>query len=215
MYIFVTLAIRLMGKRQIGDMQPGELVITLLISEIAAIPLQDPTRPVLTGVAAIFTLVIFEILMSVAAMKSLHIRKLMSGKSTVIIRDGKVDEEAMKRVRMTVLDLIELLRQNDIFELNQVAYAVLEVNGNLSVLKKSQFETVTRKDMKIKPSKDGLALPVVCDGRIIEESLKTIDVDKDTLFKTLSEHKVMLDDVFILMLDGKGKTELVKKERKR
>lgn len=215
MYIFVTLAIRLMGKRQIGDMQPGELVITLLISEIAAIPLQDPTRPVLTGVAAIFTLVIFEILMSVAAMKSLHIRKLMSGKSTVIIRDGKVDEEAMKRVRMTVLDLIELLRQNDIFELNQVAYAVLEVNGNLSVLKKSQFETVTRKDMKIKPSKDGLALPVICDGRIIEESLKTIDVDKDTLFKTLSEHKVMLDDVFILMLDGKGKTELVKKERKR
>lgn len=214
MYIFVTLAIRLMGKRQIGDMQPGELVITLLISEIAAIPLQDPTRPVLTGIVAIFTLVIFEILVSVAAMKSPRVRKLMSGKSTVIIRDGIVDEEAMKRVRMTVLDLIELLRQNEIFEISQVAYAVLEVNGNLSVLKKAAFETVTRYDMKLKPQSTGLALPVICDGRIIAESLKTINVSLDSLNKTLQKHKTTAEDVFILMMDGKENVELIKKEKK-
>ena len=111
LYCFVVLAIRLMGKRQIGDMQPNELVITLLISEIAAIPLQDPARPILDGIIAIFVLVILEILCSVLSMKSLWIKKLMNGKSAVIIKDGQIDQKAMKKVRMTVLDLMELLSQ--------------------------------------------------------------------------------------------------------
>ena len=106
LYVFVTLGIRLMGKRQIGDMQPNELVITLLISEIAAIPLQDTSQPILNGITAIFMLVILEIVMSVLAMKSMCIRKFMSGKSVVIIKDGIVDQKALQSVRMTVLDLV-------------------------------------------------------------------------------------------------------------
>ena len=110
LYIFVTLGIRLMGKRQIGEMQPNELVITLLISEIAAIPLQDTSQPILNGVVAIFMLVILEIIISVITMKSLYVRKIMNGKSAVIIKNGVIDQNMMRQVRMTVLDLVELLR---------------------------------------------------------------------------------------------------------
>lgn len=210
----MTLAIRLMGKRQVGDMQPGELVITLLISEIAAIPLQDPSRPVLTGIAAIFILVIAEIIMSVAAMKSTGIRKLMSGNSTIVIRDGRVDEEAMKRVRMTVLDLIELLRQNNVFELEKVAYAVLEVNGNLSVLLKSRYDTLSKEDLNIKAEQNLLSLPVICDGKIIDESLKAVGVTRRRIYEILKNKGVKTENVFILMLDRKENATLVKKEKK-
>lgn len=115
LYIFVTLGIRLMGKRQIGDMRPNELVVTLLISEIAAIPLQDTSRPILDGVVAIFVLVILEIIISVISMKSMFMRKIMNGKSAVIIKNGVIDQHVMRRVRMTVLDLVELLARAECF----------------------------------------------------------------------------------------------------
>ena len=143
LYIFVTVGIRLMGKRQIGEMQPNELVVTLLISEIAAIPRQDTSQPILNGAVAIFMLVIIEIIISVISMKSLAMRKLMNGKSAVIIKNGVIDQNVMSQVRMTVLDLVELLRGQNVFDISTVAFAVLEVNGNLSVLLKSSEQTVT------------------------------------------------------------------------
>ena len=130
LYIILTLGIRLMGKRQIGDMQPNELVVTLVISEIAAIPLQDTDQPILNGICSIFVLVVLEILLSVLAMKNMAVRRLISGQSVIIIRDGVIDQTAMKKVRMTILDLIELLRGQDVFEIEDVAFAVLEVNGD-------------------------------------------------------------------------------------
>ena len=145
-----------MGKRQIGDMQPNELVITLLISEIAAIRLQDTSQPILNGIMAIFMLVILEIVMSVLAMKNQFIRKIMSGKSVVVIKNGIIDQSAMKNVRMTVLDLIELLRGQNVFDISTVAFAVLEVNGNLSVLLKAEEQPATVGDLKIKT--DGLTI---------------------------------------------------------
>ena len=153
LYVAVTFGIRLMGKRQIGDMQPNELVVTLLISEIAAIPLQDTDQPILAGLAAIFMLVILEIIVSVLAMKSFFVRKLVSGKSVVIIKNGVLDQHAMRSVRMTILDLVELLRGQDVFDISDVAYAVLEVNGDLSVLLKSGAQNVKVRDMNIKTDK--------------------------------------------------------------
>ena len=136
LYVFVTLGIRLMGKRQIGDMQPNELVITLLISEIAAIPLQDTSQPILNGITAIFMLVILEIVMSVLAMKSMCVRKFMSGKSVVIIKDGIVDQKAMQSVRMTVLDLVELLRGQNVFDImTGVAITILVKNPKVKTEK--------------------------------------------------------------------------------
>ena len=120
LYVFITLGIRLMGKRQIGDMQPNELVITLLISEIAALPLQDSTQPLLFGIIAIFVLIILEIAVSVLSMKNIFIRKLLNGKSIVIIKDGVIAQQAMSEVRMTVVDLIELLRGQNVFDISTV-----------------------------------------------------------------------------------------------
>lgn len=128
-------------------MQPNELVITLLISEIAAIPLQDTTQPIINGIVAIFMLVIIEILLSVATMKSKLLRRLLSGRSVVIIKDGKIDKNAMKSVRLTHNDLIELLRQQEVFDAQTVQLAILEVNGSLSVLLKPKHRTATLGDI--------------------------------------------------------------------
>ena len=183
LYIVVTFAIRIMGKRQIGDMQPNELVITLLISEIAAIPLQDANQPLSVGIAAILVLIVLEILVSIFALKSFFIRKLLSGRSIVIIKNGVLDQKAMRDVRMTVLDLVELLRGQEVFDISEVDFAVLEVNGGLSVLPKDPYKNVTLKDLDIKAKKSGLPLPVISDGKIIEQSLKALNYKKSDLLK--------------------------------
>lgn len=200
-----------MGKRQIGDMQPNELVVTLLISEIAAIPLQDTGQPILNGICSIFVLVILEIIISVAAMKNMTIRRLMSGQSVVVIKNGVIDQSAMRKVRMTILDLVELLRGQDVFNIEDVAFAVLEVNGDLSVLLKSQKQTVTAADLKLKPPDATLPLPVISDGRIIEETLRNLEIDRPELMKILKNHKVTAKDVFLLTLDRNKKVSLIKK----
>ena len=212
LYIAVTVAIRLMGKRQIGDMQPSELVITLLISEIAAIPLQDKDQPVLHGIVAVFMLVILEISVSALTLKSFFMRKMLSGKSVVIIKNGTVDRQAMRDVRMTVLDLIELLRGQNVFNIDDVSFAVLEANGNLSVLLKGKKQPVTAEDLKIKNRSDALPLPVISDGEIISESLDALAVNKKTITKILKANNSALKDVFLMTLDRDGKYNIINKE---
>lgn len=214
LYIVVTIGIRLMGKRQIGDMQPNELVVTLLISEIAAIPLQDTTQPVVNGIVAVFMLVIIEIVMSVLTMKFLRLRQLLSGKAIIIISDGKIDQQAMKQVRLTVIDLIELLRSQEIFDISTVAYAVLEVNGNLSVLLKNAEQPVTAKQMSIKTDTDALAMPVITDGRIIGESLMAVNSSETQLKKILMQKNILCKDIFLMTLDRCGNYTITKKEKK-
>ena len=212
LYIFVTLGIRLMGKRQIGEMQPNELVVTLLISEIAAIPLQDTSQPILNGVVAIFMLVILEILISVISMKSLFMRKIMNGKSAVIITNGVIDQQMMKSVRMTVLDLVELLRGQDVFDISTVAFAVLEVNGNLSVLLKSSEQPATAADLNVKEDKALLPLPVISDGKIIKESLEAIGTDEGAVRKMLKGDNV--SDIFLMTMDRDGNHSIIKQRKK-
>ena len=211
LYIFVTLGIRLMGKRQIGEMQPNELVVTLLISEIAAIPLQDTSQPILDGVVAIFTLVILEIIISVTAMKSIIVRKLMNGKSAVIIKNGVVDQQAMKNVRMTVLDLVELLRGQNVFDISTVAFAVLEVNGNLSILLKSSEQPATSGDLKLYKEAAVLPLPVISDGKLINESLKALETDSGKIKKILDDNNTVIENVFLMTMDRDAKFTLIKK----
>ena len=211
LYIVVTIAIRLMGKRQIGDMQPNELVVTLLISEIAAIPLQDSDQPVSVGIAAILVLVFLEIIISILAMKSFRIRKLLNGQSVVIIKNGTIDQQAMRNVRMTVVDLIELLRNKDVFNINDVAFAVLEVNGNLSVLLKKDAQTVTPKDINLNLDDDALPLPVISDGKLIKESLLALDFTQQKLQKILKKNKTSTDKVFLMTLDRNNNYTIINK----
>lgn len=213
LYIFVTLGIRLMGKRQIGEMQPNELVVTLLISETAAIPLQDTTQPILNGLVAIFVLVILEIMISVLSMKSRFMRKIMNGKSAVIIKNGVIDQQMMKSVRMTVLDLVELLRGQDVFDISTVAFAVLEVNGNLSVLLKSAEQPATVADLKIKKEKALLQLPVISDGKIVKESLDFVQADEKDIRKKLKGDNI--SDVFLMTMDKEGNHNIIKRREER
>ena len=214
LYCFVILGIRLMGKRQIGDMQPNELVVTLLISEIAAIPLQDTNQPVIDGIVAIFLLIILEIVMSVISMKSIAIRKFINGKSVVIIKNGEIDQNAMKKVRLTVLDLIELLRGQDVFDISDVAFAVLEVNGDLSVLLKTNKQNVTVEDIKVKKDKEGLHLPVISDGKLIKESLEALQISEDKINKKLKTKNLQVKDIFLMTLDRYDNINIIKKRNK-
>ncbi len=210
LYVFVTLGIRLMGKRQIGEMQPNELVVTLLISEIAAIPLQDTSQPILDGVVAIFMLVILEILISVISMKSMFMRKIMNGKSAVIIKNGVIDQSVMRQVRMTVLDLVELLRGQNVFDISTVAFAVLEVNGNLSVLLKSAEQPVTGNDLNLKKDAAALPLPVISDGKIIRESLEALETDESEIIEKVKANKTDVKHVFLMTMDRYGNFSLIK-----
>ena len=211
LYITVTLAIRLMGKRQIGDMQPNELVVTLLISEIAAIPLQDSEQPVSIGIAAILVLVFLEIIISILSMKSFLVRKLLNGKSVVIIKNGVIDQQAMRNVRMTVVDLIELLRNKDVFNVSDVAFAVLEVNGSLSVLLRKGAQTVTTSDIELHLPNDALPLPVISDGKIIHESLKALQVSPQKLSDLLKRNKANAKNVFLMTLDRDSNYTIINK----
>lgn len=202
-----------MGKRQIGDMQPNELVVTLLISEIAAIPLQDTNQPVMNGVIAIFVLVVLEIILSVLAMKNFFVRKIMSGQSVVVIKNGVIDQSAMQMVRMTVLDLIELLRGQNVFDISTVAFAVLEVNGDLSVLLKTEEMPVTVKDIEIQKDSAGLPLPVITDGKLVDESLKALETDETHIKEIVTKNGLELNEVFLMMLDRFDNINLVKKKK--
>ncbi len=211
LYITITVAIRLMGKRQIGDMQPNELVITLLISEIAAIPLQDMNQPLLVGICAIFTLIVLEIAVSALALKSFFVRKLMSGRSVILIKNGVIDQQSMRDVRMSVLDLIELLRAQEVFDINDVAFAVLEVSGELSILLKKQAQPVTLSDAEIKAEENTMPMLVISDGKIVEESLNSLQIAKDEFSRKLKRKKINAKNVFLMTLDRDGKENIIMK----
>ena len=210
LFLFVTIAIRLMGKRQIGDMQPNELVVTLLLSEIAAIPLQDTAQPRLNCIIAIFILVIMEIVFSILSLKSTFVRRLLNGQAVVIIKNGVIDQKAMKRVRLTVMDLIEQLRVQNVFDISTVAFAVLEINGELSVLLKSGDQPATAKDVGAKNDKAVLPLPVISDGKIISENLTALKITHSDVEKILKQNNLTVKQVFLLTLDRKKNLTLIK-----
>lgn len=212
LYVAVTLAIRIMGKRQIGDMQPNELVVTLLISEIAAIPLQDTEQPVFIGCVAIFVLVFLEIIISILSMKSFTVRKMLNGKSVVVIKNGVLDRRAMSSVRMTAVDLIEQLRVQNVFNIEDVAFAVLEVNGNLSILLKKDAQTVSVKDLSLNLPDNNLPLPVISDGKIVYESLKALNISAQKLNTMLKAKRTSVKQIFLMTLDRDGNSTIVKKD---
>ena len=211
LYIVVIISIRLMGKRQIGDMQPSDLVITLLISEIAAMPLQDTDQPILFGVSAIMTIVVIEILVSIIALKSFFVRKMLSGKSAILIKDGIIDQKELKNVRMTVLDLVEMLRGQQVFDIGTVSFAVLETGGSLSVLLKSKSQPATVGDIKVQKGPAELPLPVISDGKVLKESLTALKITENDVTAKLAKKGMRTRDIFLMTMDSAGKTEIVKR----
>ena len=215
MYVFVSIGVRLMGKRQIGDMQPTELVVTLLISEIAAIPLQDVSQPISIGLVAIFILVLLEILASVIVLKNLRLRRIFSGKAVAVIKNGEIDQKAMRNVRMTVFDLVEMLRMQGIFDLDDIESAFLEVNGNLSVRQKPMRAPATPEQLGVNVSDGGLSMTVISDGTVVDASLQFLNMTREDLNIILKNENKRQKDIFLMTLNSKGESIIVEKENKK
>lgn len=214
-YFVVIISVRFMGKRQIGELQPAELVITILMSEIASMPLQDGDCALLTSIVGILLLASLEVLFSCLALKSGRFRTLFQGHSVLIIEKGKLKQENMKLIRYSTDDLLQMLRQKDIFNLEDVAYAYVETNGAVSVMLKSDLTTVTAEDIGIEKEEAALPCLVVSDGKIVEREFDLCKMNKQKLMSILDEKKLKLTDVLLMTADSTGKTTVVLKESKK
>ena len=212
LYILVLILMRIMGKRQISDLQTSELVVTLLISNIAVIPMQDPTLPLVSGVIPIILLVGMEVLMSYFMMKNTKFRSLICGRPQIVIWEGKPDRERMKLLRMTTEDLFEQLRQQGVFALSDVRYAIIETNGTLSVMKKATKDTVTPEQLQLKNVHSEFEIVVISDGVIAENSMKLCHISQTQLQNILTKEKINAKDIFIMTLTPTHKYNIIKKQ---
>lgn len=214
LYAVVILCIRLMGKRQVGDLQPSELVVTMMIAELASIPMQDLDRPVINGVIAILVLTFIEIVLSVITLKSPFLRKILEGKSAIIIKDGVIDQKMMKKLRITVDDLLEGIRQEGVFSIDTVDFAIMETNGKLTVQKKAKEEPVTPKDLELDVDKKSLPTVVISDGKLIESVFDEFSVvkRKDAMEKLKKKH-LEIKDVFLMTVNENKEFVIVRKEK--
>lgn len=214
LYIVIILAIRIMGKRQIGELQTSELVVTLLISDIAAIPMQNTEQSLLSGIVPILILIVCEIIISFLMLKRASFRRIICGKPIVIISDGKINQSEMHRLRMSTEDLSEELRQQGIFNIEDVGFAIVETNGKLSVLKKPEKDIPTAEELGIKTNDKGLEVVVISDGEISKYSLKICGLNRDWLFDILKKENTELNDVFLMIANRQGEYKIIEKERK-
>lgn len=212
-YCAVGISVRLMGKRQLGELQPGELIITILVSEIAATPIADGNVPIHNGILPLFLLASFEIISSVIARKSVKFRYLTDGKPVTVIKDGVLQQKALKALRFTIDDVLEALRQKDIFDINDVEYAVAETNGMLSVLPKAPKRPLTPETAEGKEKNGGAPYTVIVDGVILESSVAESTVTLEDVKRKIERENVELKDILLMTVD-KNKTYrvILKKE---
>jgi len=209
LYFLLMLAMRLMGKRQLGELQPSELVVTLLISDLAAVPMQENGLPLVNGVLPILVLVALEIFISAVMMKSPRLSRLVSGTPQAVIRDGRVDERVMRRLRMTVDDLMESLRQENIFDIQQVQYAIAETNGHVTAYCYPRFQPATVGDIAGEMPDDGMPVVVVSDGQLLQWGLDLCGLDAAWVYRILGRCNCPLERVFLLTATKTGKHYLL------
>ncbi len=212
LYVIVIFAIKLMGKRQISDLQTSELVITILISNIAAIPMQNTEQPLLTGVVPIGVLICSEILVSFLMLKSTRVRQLICGKPVVVIDEGKLDQEALKFLRLSTEDLFGQLRQLDVFSLDDVWFAIMETNGQMSVLKKSEKQPPDASTLGITVPKAKVDTVVVSDGHVCDFSLAICGLSKEWLMGVIDGQNVSLNDIFLMTANKSKEFNIIRKE---
>ncbi len=211
-YVVLVVALRVMGKRQLGDLQPSELVVTLLIADMAAVAMQDTASPLFSGLIPIAVLVSFELLLSAAMLKLPLLERLLGGRAVVLIKDGKLDQKALRKLRLTIDDVLSALRQQGVFDLRQVQYAVAETGGQISLLLKTEERPVTPKDMELSPAADDTPFLVVSDGKLATYGLTLCGQSEEWVYRTLKAQRCELADVFLLIADRQGGFHLIKKE---
>ena len=212
LYMAVISAIRLMGKRQIGDLDPSELVVTILVSDLAAVPMQDLGIPMVSGLVPIATLIVLEILLSFLALKSRPFRRLLNGQPAIIIRGGKLDIQKLRQMRLTTDEVIETLRKQNVASVADVKYGVIEPDGTLTVIPRQAKQPVTADMLGLSPRDAGLPLVVVSDGKLVNRSLQLLHLDPRDIENRLNNQSIALSDVFLMTLDDCGNTFLQRKE---
>ena len=214
LYFLIMTGLRLMGKRQIGELEPGELVLTMMISDLATVPMQDFGIPLLAGVIPILTLLALSMLLSQLSLVSLRFRRLACGAPSVLIREGVLQQETMRKNRYTLDELLEELRGQGITGVEEVKYAVLENSGQLSVLPWTRNQPPSAERLGLKTEEDvTLPLVLVNDGRLIRRNLEARGLDEAWLRETLGREGLTSHrEAFLLTLDERGKVTCVKKE---
>ena len=211
-YLLLMCAMRLTGKRQIGELELSDLVITFLISEIASLPITDNLIPLSHAVIPIITLVAFEVLTSFLVVHFPAFKNIVSARPTVLINKGKTDRRAMLAARISVDELISEMRQKGITDISEVEYAILEQNGKLTVIQKAPYKQPTVADLNIKNAEAGISHIVVCEGRINKNGLKILSMTKKEIMTELARQGVALKDVYVMLIDDAKKVQIIKKE---
>lgn len=213
LYALVVLGMRIMGKRQLGELQPSELVTTILISNIATLPIENTNVPLLSGAVPILTLMCFEVILSYLGMKNRRFRTILSGTPRIIIRQGKIDQQELENLRYSVDDLMEQLRVNSIFDIQQVEMAVVETTGQLSVCKKAETLPLTASDLGKIPPALNIPAVVVSDGQLLPQGLDYCGIKEETVRKLAKKQGRELQDIFLMTCTPDQTVYIVDKEK--
>ena len=211
-YIFVLVVMRLMGKREIGQLQPFELAISIMIADLASIPMTDPGIPISNGIIPILGLLIMHLLISIINMKSIKGREIICGRPTILIYRGKIDEKALKKERFTINELEERLRGNNIVNLGDVEYAILETSGQVTVIQKPEKRNTIPEDFNITPEYEGIPYDLVVDGKVMNANLQAIGKNYNWLKKEVEKFNMKPEEALVVTYDGKGQIFCQKKE---
>lgn len=213
-YLCVLFAMRLMGKRQLGELQPEELVSTILISNLASISIESEEVPITASLIPLFLIAALELFGSMLSFRSQKFFNLMSGRPKTVILDGKIDQNALRMLRLTTADLMEALRGKDIFDPRDVSYAIIETNGTLSVAVRPEKEAATLSDLKLAVQRTQATIPFVLDGQILEDNLRWCGKDRTWLERTAQANTLLPEEILLLIGNDSEDYFLVKKENR-
>ena len=202
LYLVLIAVIRLMGKRQIGQMEPSEFVVTMLVANLAAIPMQDSGVPLYTGIVPLVTVLGVELVLSALSLRSIKIRKILCGKPVILIENGKIIQENLRKTRVTLDELTGHLREKDVLDLNAVQFAILETNGNLSVFPYPKERPASAKEAGIPAGKQYLPITIISDGQLLSDNLKLSGRDKGWVQRTLAARDATVQDTWLLTVDA-------------
>ncbi len=205
LYILVLIVMRLMGKREIGQLQPFELAISIMIADLAAVPMAETGVPITNGIMPILGLLVMHLLISILNMKSTRAREIICGKPSILIFRGKIDQKVLKKERFTVNELEERLRDNNIFNIGDVEYAILETSGQVTVIPKPNKRAATPEDFNLEPKYEGIPYDLVVDGKVMYENLKKIGKNYIWLQKQTEKFGIKPEEALIVTIDGESK----------
>ena len=214
LYIIVLIVMRLMGKREIGQLQPFELAISIMIADLASTPMADAGIPLTNGIIPILALLVMHLVISMINIKSIKGREILCGKPSILIYRGRIDEKMLRKERFTVNELEERLRGSNVVNIGDVEYAILETSGQVTVIQKPEKKNVTVEDLGLKSEYEGLAYDLVLDGKVMYENLKILKKDYQWLEKQVTKFGIKPEQALIVTLDGKGQIFCQEKMRK-